>query len=315
MPRRLLLPSVVSALVVLVVFNLAIAAATRVTARRKFLARLEQAPRETRLLFLGNSLFEEGIDVGAFVASWRPEGQAPAAFNAALHATTPVEHALILKQALPQLPRVRTIVYGVFDDQLSTKPNAGWQDMISSRALAYAHPDEAASLYAPGSLAAKWRFRAMSLLPMLAERTTLWSKVETLRKGLGALGMPARAGEKEDMDELARRLEGVVREDRGFSAAVKELFRLAQAQGAQVIVVEMPSARPPEFSAGPASRALRAYNRAKVEAAHGIYLDASQWLGDPKYFRDGVHLNPEGARIFSTRLGEELARGAGRPAD
>lgn len=315
MPRRLLLPSVVSALAVLVVFNLAVAAATQVTARRKFLARLEHAPRDTRLLFLGNSLFEEGIDVDAFVASWQPAGQAPVAFNAALHATTPVEHALILKQALPQLPQVRTIVYGFFDDQLSTQPNAGWQDMISSRALAYAYPDDAASLYAPDSLVTKWRFRVMSLIPMLAERTTLWSKVETLRKGLGALGMPAQASAKEDLDELTRRLEGVVHEDRGVSAAVKELFRLAEAQGAQVIVVEMPSARPPEFSAGPASRALRAYNRAKVEAAHGIYIDASRWIQDPKYFRDGVHLNPEGARLFSARLGEELARGAGRPAD
>lgn len=315
MPRRLLFPSVVSALVVLVVFNLAVAAATRVTARRKFLDRLKHAPRETRLLFVGNSLFEEGIDVEAFGAAWRPAGQAPVSANAALHATTPVEHALILKQALPHLPRVRTIVYGCFDEQLSSKPHTGWQEMISSRALAYTFPDEAASLYAPGSLATKWHFRVMSLLPMLAERTTLWSKVETLRKALGALGMPAQTGGKEDLDELTKRLEGVVHDDRGFSAAVRELFHLAESQGARVVVVEMPSGRPPEFQAGPASLALRAYNRAKVEAAHGVYIDASGWIQEPKYFRDGVHLNPEGARLFSARLGEELSRIAGRPAD
>ncbi|HEX8537553.1 MAG TPA: SGNH/GDSL hydrolase family protein, partial [Cystobacter sp.] len=309
-------PSVVSALVVLVVFNLAIAAATRVTARRKFLARLEHAPRETRLLFLGNSLFEEGIDVDALVASWRPVGQAPVAFNAALHATTPVEHALILKQALPRLPQVRDIVYGYFDDQLSLRSNTGWRDMISSRALAYCFPEEAAALYAPGSWVTAWSFRAMSLLPMLAERTTIWSKVETLRKAMGAWGMSADTAPKEDLDELAWRLGRVVQEDRGLSPAVKELFRLAETRGARMIVVAMPDGRPPGFHDGPAPRALRAYNRAKVEAAHGLYIDASQWVTERKYYKaDGVHLNPEGARLFSERLGRELSRGLDRSSD
>jgi hypothetical protein len=315
MTRRPLLLSVLTALAVLAVFNLAVAGATRLTARRKFLARLEGAPPATRLLFLGNSLFEDGIDTGAFVAAWRPAEQAPGAFNAALHATTPVEHSLVLKQALSRLSQVRYLVYGYSDEQLSMQPNTGWGDMISSRALSYAFPDEAAALYAPRSLETKWRFRAMSLLPMLADRTTLWSKVETLRKALGALGMPAQASPNENLGAVAQRLEGVVQADRGFSVAVKELFRLAQAQGIQVFVVEMPAGHPPEFYDGPAARALRAYNRARVEADRGIYIDASLWIQDRKYFRDAEHLNAEGARLFSARLGEEISRRVVRFAD
>jgi len=309
MTRRPLLLSVLTALAVLVVFNLAVAGATRLTARRKFLARLEAAPPETRLLFLGNSLFEDGIDTGAFVEAWRPAERAPAVFSAALHATTPVEHALVLRQALSRLSQVRYLVYGYSDEQLSLQSQTGWGDMISSRALSYAFPDEAAALYAPGSLETRWRFRALSLLPMLAERTTLWSKVETLRKALGAVGMPAQASPKEeDLEAVAQRLEGVVRADRGFSVAVKELFRLARAQGVQVFVVEMPAGHPPAFYEGPAARALRAYNRARVEAESGLYIDASLWIQDRKYFRDAEHLSPEGARLFSARLGQEISR-------
>lgn len=317
MTRRRLLPSVVTALAVLVVFNLAVSMATRMTARRQFLARLDNAPRDTRLLFLGNSLLEDGADLAAFAAAWSPAGQAPVSFNAALHATTPVEHALVLKQALPRLPQVRDIVYGYFDDQLSLRSNTGWRDMISSRALAYAFPEEAAALYAPGSWETAWRFRAMSLLPMLAERTTLWSKVETLRKVMGAWGMSAGTAPKgEDLEELARRLGRVVHEDRGLSPAVKELFRLAETRGSRMIVVAMPDGRPPGFHDGPASRALRAYNRAQVEAANGLYIDASQWVVERKYYKaDGVHLNPEGARLFSERLGRELSRGLDRSSD
>ncbi|OJH40111.1 SGNH/GDSL hydrolase family protein [Cystobacter ferrugineus] len=316
MTRRHLLPSVVAALAVLVVFNLAVEMATRLTARRQFLARLDNAPRDTRLLFLGNSLLEDGVDTGAFAAAWGPAGQAPASFNAALHATTPVEHALILKQALPHLPRVRHIIYGYFDDQLSRQPHTGWRDMISSRALAYSFPEDAAALYAPGSWETAWRFHAMSLVPMLAERTTLWSKVERLRKAMGTWGMPAGTAPKKDLDELTRRLGRVVQEDRGFSAAVKELFRLAETRGARMVVVAMPDNRPPAFHDGPASRALHAYNRAKVEAAHGLYIDASQWIPERKYYEaDGVHLNPEGARLFSERLGRELSRGLARSTE
>ncbi|ATB42792.1 hypothetical protein CYFUS_008271 [Cystobacter fuscus] len=317
MTRRRLLPSVVTALVVLVVFNLAVEMATRLTARRQFLARLDNAPRDTRLLFLGNSLLEDGADIAAFTAAWSPAGHAPPSFNAALHATTPVEHALILKQALPRLPQVRDIVYGYFDDQLSLQSNTGWRDMISSRALAYSFPEDAAALYAPGSWGTAWRFRAMSLLPMLAERTTIWSKVETLRKAMGAWGMSsASTAPREDLEELTRRISRVVQEDRGFSAAVKELFRLAETRGVRMIVVAMPDGRPPAFHEEPASRALRAYNRAKVEAAHGLYIDASQWVVERRYYKaDGVHLNPEGARLFSERLGRELSRGLDRSSD
>ncbi|MFY0580619.1 hypothetical protein ACN28S_45930 [Cystobacter fuscus] len=183
--------------------------------------------------------------------------------------------------------------------------------------LAYAFPEDAAALYAPGSWETAWRFRAMSLLPMLAERTTLWSKVETLRKAMGAWGMAAgTAPKEEDLEELARRLGRVVHEDRGLSPAVKELFRLAETRGSRMIVVAMPDGRPPGFHDGPASRALRAYNRAQVEAAHGLYIDASQWVVEREYYKaDGVHLNPEGARLFSERLGRELSRGLARSSD
>ena len=311
-PRRLL-PSVAAALAVVVVFNLAVAAATQLTARRKFLARLDHIPPDTELLFVGNSLMEYGIDPEAFAAAWTPPGQAPRTFSAALHATTPVEHALVLQQALARLPHVKTLVYGTVDDQLSVRPRTGWRDMLSSRALAFSFPAQAAALYAPGSWETAWSFRLQALMPMLADRTTFWSKVETLRLALRGWGMPAAPEAKEDLTELAGRLEGVVRDQRPYSPAVQELFRLARSRdGLQLVVVEMPSGHPREFHDGRAASALRAYNRARVEAVHGLYLDASDWILDREDYReDGSHLNPKGARRFSERLGQELSRADG----
>jgi hypothetical protein len=312
MSSRRLLPSVVTALAVLVVFNLAVAAATRVTARRKFLDRVEGSAPDTQLLFLGNSLMEYGADPAAFQAAWTPAARAPRSVNAGLHATSPVEHALILQQALARLPQVNTVIYGVFDDQLSLRQRSGWRDMISSRALSYSFPTQAAALYAPGSMATQWRFRAMALLPMLADRTTLWSKVETLRQALSARGLPSRPAPEEDLTELAGRLETVVREKRELSPAVREIFRLAQDRRLQVVVVEMPSGHPASFHDGPAASALRDYSRAQVEAAGGHYLDASDWILERELYReDGSHLNPTGAQRFSERLARELARTGG----
>lgn len=309
MTSRRLLPSVVAALAVLVVFNLAVAAATQLTARRKFLGRLEAAAADTQLVFLGNSLMEYGADPPAFQAAWTPPGQAPRSVNAGLHATSPVEHALLLQVALARMPQVKTLVYGVFDDQLSLRPRSGWRDMISSRALSYSFPKEAAALYEPGSVGAEWSFRAMALVPMLADRTTLWSKVETLRQALRAWGMPPRPPPPENLTELAGRLETVVRERRELSPAVREIFRLARERDVQVLVVEMPSGHPATFHDGPAASALRDYSRAQVEAAGGRYLDASDWILDRALYReDAAHMNPEGARVFSERLARELAR-------
>jgi hypothetical protein len=296
-------------LLVLLAFNLGVVRFSRSTHRYRFLAMVDAAPPSTSVLFLGNSLVEEGIDTAAFEAAWRGPGETPVALNAALNSTTPVEHALILEHVLGRLPRLRTLVYGYFDDQLSVSDRGAWRDLIHNRTISYDYPDAAAALYAPGSLLYRLQMNAVSRVPMLAERSSLWVKVEQLRRALASPGMPAPdATGGVDVDELRGRCEAIVREDRGLSPAVEELLRVARARGLEVLILEMPLRdRRQGFHLTDAWRAMRAYNRAKLERPGVRYVDASDWIVERSMFHDYTHLSPEGARRFSARLAEVMS--------
>jgi lysophospholipase L1-like esterase len=48
--------------------------------------------------------------------------------------------------------------------------------------------------------------------------------------------------------------------------------------------------------------------RELANTAGVTYLDASDWVEDERQFADSMHLNMEGARVFSTRLAQTLAK-------
>jgi len=99
MKERLFIPIAI-ALIILMAYNVAIAFAATKMQRQHLLSAIEHLPASTDCLFLGNSLMEAGCDPGAFESSWAPTNSSPMAANLGLGATTPVEHYLILKQAL-----------------------------------------------------------------------------------------------------------------------------------------------------------------------------------------------------------------------
>ncbi len=152
MKSRRLIIAVATLLVILAAYNVLIARAARTSQRQRILTRLSQMPAQTGCIFLGNSLVEAGCDVEAIKDSWAGTPPEMTAVNLALGATSPVEHYLILDQALRQpLQRAKYLVYGFFDDQLHSPPAGDWSDLVGNRALSYYFPEQAASLYAPGS--------------------------------------------------------------------------------------------------------------------------------------------------------------------
>jgi hypothetical protein len=250
-PRRLFLATAI-ALVILIGYNVAIARRAHTSQRQQARAALARVPAATEVLFLGNSLVESGCNMNAFAAAWPRRDGSPPAVNLALGATTPVEHYLLLKHALEGPLRPKYIVYGFFDDQLNAETKGDWSILVGNRALSYYYPEEAAEFYAPGSTLKRWQLQFTQSVPMLSERSSLWSQVEELRRKLEDVGLPARKrsrfGRVDDFAALAakdaesfnRRVGDVVEHRRSFSRPVQEIIALARSRGTKIVFVEMP---------------------------------------------------------------------------
>lgn len=320
-PRRFFAALAV-ALVLLGVYNVAILYSSRSSQRQRARAAVEHIPATAETFFLGNSLVEAGCDLDAFTAAAVRQG-APrqSAVNLALGATTPVEHVLILKRALQGPARPKYLIYGFFDDQLNVPVNGDWSLLVGNRALSYYYPEAAAELYAPGSLPKRWELEFTSRVPMLAERSSLWTKVELLRRQIQDVGMPKHAtnrfGRVSDfaalgpasIDSFNRRCGAIVQNRAAFSPPVQQIFQLARDAGIKVILVEMPlpSAHRSTFYASPVWAKMRAHLQELAANAGATYVSASDWVRDDRNFEDSAHLNEAGAKIFSAKLGSVLA--------
>jgi hypothetical protein len=308
----------------LLIYNVAIRVTSKSSQRQHVLTVIDQLSPSTDCVFLGNSLVEAGCDITTFKNAWPKEESArtlmPA--NLALGATTPVEHCLIFKGALHKPLPLKFLIYGFFDDQLNVRPQGNWSDLVGNRALSYYFPGEAASLYAPGSPLKKWKLTITGHIPMLAERSSLWGKVELLRRYCEEIGMPRQrvnrfgrvddfaALESKDAASFIERCDSVVNENRGFSRAVRQIIELAQARGARVILVEMPmpSRHRKTFYSTAAWLRLRSHLQELASEDKAIYLPASDWVTDDLKFEDATHLNEEGARSFSAQLASAVFR-------
>jgi len=295
-------------LALLTAFNALIHFTSRKSQRQQLLARLDHLPPQTDLLFLGNSLVEAGCDTVAFQTAWPDRNRVPSPQNVALGATTPVEHYLILKRALERSSGVKCIVYGFFDDQLNAPARGDWQELVGNRALSYYFPGQAASFYAPGSTLKVWQMWAVGHIPMLADRSSLWGKVELLRRSIEDIGMPKRptnrfgrvedfaALEAKDVPSFVARCNTIVQQQRGFSPAILAMLHLAHEHGIQVLLVEMPlpSRHRQLFYSTPIWNEMRAYLQALAMQEEASYIPASDWVSDDK-FEDVTHLNEAGA--------------------
>jgi len=302
--------------------NLLIHHLAKTSYRARLLEKLDHLPPQADCIFLGNSLVEAGCDVAAFQSGWPATNVAPTAINLALGATSPVEHFLILHRALEQPLRLKYLIYGFFDDQLNDTPRGQWSDLVGNRAFSYYFPDQAAAFYTPGSSLRKWELRVIGHVPMLADRSSLWGKVELLRRRLEDIGLPKRptnrfgrvadfaALEPKDIASFDERCRAVAEGKAGFSEPVRELIALARQRGAAVILVEMPmpSSHRRRFYSLPAWGQMRAYLQALARQQQALYLSASDWVRDDANFEDATHLNEQGAKLFSQQLAAAVAR-------
>jgi hypothetical protein len=197
-----------------------------------------------------------------------------------------------------------------------------WSDLVGNRAFSYYFPKEAAELYAPGSRLKEWQLEFTAAVPMLSERSSLWGKVEQLRRKFEDVGMPKQksnrfgrvqdfaALEATDVPSFNRRCSAVVTNRVGFSAPLQKIIELGREHGATVVLLEMPmpSRHRSVFYSSPAWGDLRSYLQTLARENHLVYMPASDWVKDDANFEDVTHLNERGAKTFSTQLAAALAQ-------
>jgi hypothetical protein len=319
--KRLFLPLGIL-LLILIGYNFLIHHTAKSTYRHHLLTSLSEIPIDADFLFLGNSLVEAGCDPSAFRQGWPAAQSAPKPVNIALGATSPVEHYLILKHALDRPIHPKYLIYGFFDDQLNATTRGDWADLVGNRAFSYYFPDGAAALYAPGSSLKKWEMRIIGHIPMLAERSSFWGKVELLRRGIEDIGMPKQqttrygrvndfaALEAADLPSFNQRCDSILSQRAGFSPAIRKIIELAQSHGITLVFLEMPmpSRHRNIFYSSLKWTEMRAYLQTLTQQNHAIYLSASDWIEDDQAFEDATHLNEQGAKQFSAKLADTLSR-------
>ena len=299
---------------VLACTNTLVGSLTQHSVSRRILADAKSAG-SAETIALGNSLVRSGFNADEFTAAQQSQGAPGAALNMAMGASAPVEHLLLLRAALRADDRARLLLYGFYDFQLTDPVSFAFSDIIGNHDLLYYDEPEFARRFYSMSRYDAAGFEIARHFPLLAERGAIWAKVERLRRAISQQGMPDQATnqfgrvadftllEASGQDEFVKHCERASREQ--LNAPVLEMIREAQERQLRVVLVLMPL--PPRhvqtfYDTGGWAEYQRHLH--ELLAKQNVALvAASRWFPDADKFGDALHLNEEGSREFSRRLG------------
>ncbi len=299
---------------VLACANAMIARLMQHTVSRRILADARNSGA-AQTIALGNSLVRSGFSAQEFAAVQQSSGPQSAALNMAMGASTPAEHLLLLRAALRTDDHARALLYGFYDFQLTDPVLFTFRDMIGNHDLLYFDEPEFARRYYSMSRYDAAGFEIARHFPLLAERGAVWAKVEQLRRSISQQGMPKQATnqfgrvadftllEADSQDEFVKHCQRASNEQ--LNAPVSEIIREAQERQLRVVFVLMPL--PPKhvqtFYETRAWQEYQCHLRELLAKRNVAVVDASRWFPDANKFGDALHLNEEGAKEFSQRLG------------
>jgi len=314
---RCLFIQTVGVCVVFALYNCFMVALSRNTFPQRLLRAISTAPHCDTII-LGNSLMASGFALKEYEAESARLSTHPVILRAALGATTPLEHLLILRAAVRHQAHFDTLIYGYFDTQLSDRnpPVCGGNRVISY----YVDPNAVAQYY-PGTLFDRFSTLVLARIPYTSQHITVWGHVEVLRRKIARFGMPSshlpgfglvqNANDLEDGGKktTADRCLAALGSPNLLSPEAADFVRLARISANRVIFVKMPmpSTHIKDVYTNPAwttyqSQLVRYLDRNGVQ-----HIDASQWILNDDEFADAIHLSTVGAGTFSSRLADTVA--------
>ena len=321
MSPRAVLVALTIAVAVLSVADLLIQRMAMNSMPEQVMRTIESAPASIDVLAIGNSLIAAGFNPSVIERTWRESGHPCVAVNCGLGATGVIEHLALARLALRR-HNVKTLVYGFFDQQMSSDLIDNNSDIIGNRNILYYLEPQLTLEYARFNTLDRLSFQVYRSSALLRERSSIWAKIEKLRRELGSIGMPLEEtnqfGRKTDFGLLEaadsqaflRSCEKVIRSNDFISAPVQALLQQAREHGVKVVAVEMPMnpQHVKRFYDQPIWQEFRAKTRLAVESTGATYMNASAWIPEEGLFADHLHLSGEGAKQFSQLLAKHLVQ-------
>jgi hypothetical protein len=321
MKLRAVLIAVAITVATIIVVDVSVQRMTMNTVPKQTIRRIVSAPWNIDALGIGNSLMAAGFDPGTVERNSREVGRHWVAVNGGLGASGVIEHLALTRLAL-QHHVVHTVIYGFFDQQMSSGGVDKNSDLIGNRAILYYLEPELTLEYARFDWRDRISFEVCRYSPLLRERGSLWAKIEKFRRTMGSLGLRAQETdqfgqktdfallESSDYKSFARECERVIQSGQFLSAPVQALLQQARDNGARVIVVEMPMhpSHLKRFYDQRIWEEFRSDTRLAVGENGATYLNASAWIPDAGLFSDNLHLSQEGAQRFSQMLTKYLMK-------
>jgi hypothetical protein len=316
MTRQRFILTVGIALSLFAVLNLLIAYGTRNSPEKRKVIDIRSAgPRDC--IAFGNSLIEVAFLPDVFGRATAAIGRELTSINAALWATYPVEHLLMLREALRINPHPRFIVYGFFDFQLTTDVKTKADDLFGNRSVGLFLESRIARRLYKMPIDSQIELGLLHQLPLFADRGSFYFRVGELRESLSGLGKsgsapgdPTRFAQLEanSIESFNRDCVQQVSEKWPLTEPVLEMIRAAKEHGAQLVVVDMPLS--PEhiqrFYRGAGWPVYREYVRNLLQEQQADFLDASEWLPEQSSYIDEVHLSRKGSEEFTRELAGKL---------
>jgi hypothetical protein len=270
-------------------------------------------------IVLGNSLLATGFDQETFDRTAASIDASARSLNAAVGATMPVEHLLLLRLALRTNPHPSVVIYGFFDFQLTDSPAVRSDELIGNRNIGiFLEPREAERFYVMDP-ATSIKFRLLRDLPMYVERGNPYGRVELLRRRLRGIGLDSSVAdasvnlnfaqlEAADPATFVRHCREVIEKHEPLSPPIQEINHESLASGARIVFVQMPLSPThiQEFYDLPGWDAYQSYVRDMLTANGAEFLDASRWMPGASDFADRLHMTQQAAAEFSQKLAEAI---------
>lgn len=294
--------------------------------KERRLSRIERAaPGTPVVLFLGTSRIGYGFEAGRVPQA--TDGKIEA-FNFGIPATGPVTHLLYLRRLLAAGHRPDLLLVEILPPALADLPDGPLEGRFTAgNRFRKAELDTVAEYRFPvAQLRTQWRESLVN--PWYSYRFHLlgrlsptmlpwnvrfdWGRPPDPRGWNAAIG-PEPVGEQAEagFQQATREYAGILRTTRPGGpavAALNELLRLARDHGVPTRLVLMPEAE--RFQALYPQKYQLTLNQLLEELArHTPIHDARNWV-PAEGFRDGHHLNRNGAALFTDRLIHDVIRPA-----
>lgn len=289
--------------------------------------RKAEASADHCLVTLGDSRMVAGIDEAALGNALTAAGSPVCVRQLAIGALPVSGEAMALRRFIADGHEPAVVVLGASAGSLLAADAPDPSAFFGNRAaeLAWSKPSDVSTYYSRfpfGDFDDGIRFSLARTNSLATYQSLVWVKVQTLQDrlvGVDSNGPRNRFGSMGDMRALlevfrAEALSALTRQDGHWQLTpwFELIRRLAHEAQARLVVLEvpMPSSYRREILDSAPGRRYRQWLKGELENNGDELVDisASKSIGDVD-FGDGIHLDADAARRFSTELGLVLAEG------